>query len=161
VNNFWYISYTKDMRGVYCDGCFNAKSSPYGWGFVCDEAGVDLISGYDGSIKVDTPTGQRTCLPVFDQSVKNQNNFAELVAFTVGLKLAMQQKISLIYSDSMLIIKYWSRGHVTEKTTKKMSASKQEWIKCCVALRKAFEESGGQVKFVRGAENIADPGWHC
>lgn len=96
------------------------------------------------------------------------NNYGELLACKYALELALKKKIKKIFGDSMLILKYWSRG-VIKKTPQALPllAVRREIPKETInlahtvtELRKKFEKAGGILKYIPGDDNPADLGFH-
>jgi ribonuclease HI len=86
------------------------------------------------------------------------NNFGELYACNLGLRVAMHLGSSRLYGDSKLVINYWSLGHVSMKM-----ADQRELVALAretASLRKNFEKSGGVVERISGDINPADLGFH-
>ncbi|MHC4778292.1 MAG: RNase H1/viroplasmin domain-containing protein [Planctomycetota bacterium] len=86
------------------------------------------------------------------------NNFGELYACNLGLRVAMRLGSKLLYGDSKLVINYWSLGHVSKKMADQtdLVALARE----TAALRKTFEKSGGVMERISGDINPADLGFH-
>lgn len=160
---------------VYTDGACNATTGKNAWGSVIGIVKEEKIIVYDLLVLAKDVTlcteklpankllaaAERTVVVThFNDVDTNQNNGAELVAFTLGLELAQQYKAIKVYTDSELLLKWWSKGHVNMKTKKKMDPKKLEWIQRCTTARIAFEKTGGKVEHISGKENPADLGWH-
>ena len=95
------------------------------------------------------------------EAVTQQNNGAELIAFIIALRLAkLDKNITKIYTDSQLIEKWWSQGHVNSTTWKEMDPLKQQYIVESQQLRQQFEQRGGKIEYVSGDYNLADLGYH-
>jgi len=108
------------------------------------------------------PARERTiAVAVFDDVKSQQNNGAELIALVIALRISeIDPTIKIINSDSELMIKWWSKGHVNPNTRKKMDKNKLNLIVESHKLRTAFEERGGQIVKIPGSKNLADLGFH-
>ena len=153
---------------LYVDGSMNRYTGKYAWATITNEKGDDIVSCYQDLCsefkleEIETPKGNRTMIMVlFDDVKQQQNNGAELISMLVALRIAKQtDKIKYIYTDSDLILKWWSLGHISKKTLEQMSKEKIKYIQECTLLRKSFEQHGGMIIKVKGCDNIADPGYH-
>ena len=85
------------------------------------------------------------------------NNYGELFALKLALEIAKKKNIKKIFGDSMLVIKYWSRGHIKQKVYHK---STYVLVKKVTELRNEFEERGGEIRYISGDINPADLGFH-
>lgn len=84
------------------------------------------------------------------------NNFGELLACKKALELAIEKDVKKVFGDSKLVIEYWSKWMIkkeVEEETKKLS-------KEVSALRKKFEDLGGEITHISGGANPADLGFH-
>ncbi len=103
------------------------------------------------------PNGEFTFIEAHSSDVKCQhNNYGELLAFVAGLRIARRTGMLWLYSDSDLIIKYWS---------KQISSTVRDRVKIgyiieCINLRQEFENNGGLIIKVSGDANPADLGFH-
>jgi ribonuclease HI len=122
-------------KGIYCDSGTGKTNQVRVK--ITDENGVDLC----GVIPLDHPAPT--------------NNYGELFVFREALKYAMQNGHTKVFSDSKLILNFWSKGYckIEDEQTLKI-------IKDVVVLRKIFEEAGGSVNYVSGDDNPADLGYH-
>ena len=84
------------------------------------------------------------------------NNYGELIGSIYALQFALKTNQKLIFGDSQLIIKYWSKGHYK----KELPANTREKIKIATLLRTQFENLGGEIKHISGDINPADLGFH-
>jgi ribonuclease HI len=87
------------------------------------------------------------------------NNFGELFACLCALKAAMKSGSNKVCGDSELVLKYWSKGHVAEKTREKDRELYSLALKTA-AERSRFEAKGGRLIHVPGSLNPADLGFH-
>ena len=85
------------------------------------------------------------------------NNYGELLAFSLALKIVVKKKIKKIFGDSRLVINFWSKGFVKKENVSKETL---ELIDEVFILRQKFEEKGGVVRRVAGDKNPADLGFH-
>lgn len=92
----------------------------------------------------------------FTDVKQQQNNGAELLAMVIGLLIARYYNVKHLYSDSTLMIKYWS------KEAKKPIADKRksDLRDFCILLATDFRNNGGTIHFVKGNENVSDIGFH-
>ena len=84
------------------------------------------------------------------------NNYGELLGCYFALKIALKSNIKNIFSDSKLIIDYWSKGHINGE----ISAKTQNLANEVVNLRREFEKTGGKISHISGDDNPADLGFH-
>lgn len=157
---------------IYTDGAFFPDTGEYAWGTVTDDLGNDLLAGHlqllkDMDIKkVNTPKGERhVIMAKFTDVKKNQNNGAELLALVAGLRIALANpRVTVVSSDSDLLVKWWSVGHIKPTTAAKMDPTKKQYINELTSLRANFESSGpkGQKRLLHipGDKNPADLGFH-
>jgi ribonuclease HI len=152
------IPLTVHVKNIYCDGSFRAGKSIYGYSTVTDENGIDLLSlKIPNSEVVESPTGKRVVIPVYDKSVYQQNNYAELIALVHALKFGILYRSEFIYTDSVTALA-WSQGRYGKKII--LSEMKAKYINECSRLRLEFEKGGGVVKKVNGDDNVSDLGYH-
>lgn len=92
---------------------------------------------------------------IFDK--KTTNNFGELYACYLALKIAIKIDCKNIFGDSSLVIQYWSKGIIKKDNispeTYKLALETKE-------LRKKFESLNGIIKLISGDDNPADLGFH-
>jgi ribonuclease H-related protein len=87
------------------------------------------------------------------------NNYGELIALLLGFRIARQLGIKAVYSDSALVLDFWSKGHVTAKKRQEdpeLFALSQK----TASERLAFERGGGRCLKISGGINPADLGYH-
>lgn len=88
---------------------------------------------------------------------KATNNYGELLAAKYALQLAIKKGVKRIFGDSNLVLKFWSRGIANHKTLPKKTLKLAGEVS---ELRKEFEQLGGRLEYVPGADNPADLGFH-
>lgn len=148
---------------LYVDGCCNKKI-----GSCCsvvDETSQDMISLHHDFLNqfdfldwfILKKHNERLVYEVnFNDVVSQQNNGAELLAMLIGLMIALKFDYKIIYSDSQLIVDYWSL-----KKSEKIKDSRKLKIQIAVIkLRKEFERRSGQIIKISGNDNLADLGFH-
>ncbi len=86
------------------------------------------------------------------------NNFGELAALFIALKVAKKLHLKKICGDSKLVIDYWSKGLVSKK--KQSDSQLMTLIKRVSKMRKEFENNGGKIERIKGSINPADIGFH-
>lgn len=84
------------------------------------------------------------------------NNYGELLACKKGLEIAIKKDVKRLFSDSKLVVEYWSKGHIKYEVGEETVNLAQE-VKL---LRKKFESQGGRISLVSGGSNPADLGFH-
>ncbi len=87
------------------------------------------------------------------------NNFGELFACLCAIEAAIKTGAKKVCGDSELVLMYWSKGHVAEKTR----ASDPELLSLALKTaekRSLFEAKGGRLIHVPGSLNPADLGFH-
>lgn len=111
--------------------------------------------------KLKGTTMDRHVVNVKFDPVVHQNNGGELIGLLIALRLATKEPtIRKIFTDSNLLLLYWSKGHVRRKTWESMDPAKQKCIEECKDLRAKFESRGGELFFIPGQDNLADLGFH-
>lgn len=152
---------------IYTDAGMNKKTGDYAWGCIVDQNGDDLIITHlslfqDMKIEKETlPVGERMVIKVkFDDVKTQQNNGGELCALVGGLRIALTIELKIIYCDSELLVKWWSKGNVNSKTLAKMDENKKKFINELICLTKKFNEKGGKIVKISGSKNLADLGYH-
>ena len=154
---------------LYVDGCMNKDTGKEAWASVVDSDNKDMVSVHQILFtdlvikKVSTPKGEYyVAVAKFSDVSSQQNNGAELLATVMALRICTSpgQKYETIYSDSTLILDWWSKGKVNKKTLSKMDDRKKGLISECKQLREQFESSGGEFGKISGAANPADLGYH-
>lgn len=164
------------LEEIYCDGCFNAKTGKHAWASCTDKTGKDLMKDFSKLSflsdftfeQVKAPKGDYFVCKTHFEGVQQQNNGAELVALLIALRVANSQLSSVlsnkpkpfirIYSDSELLVKYWSNPKHKQKNFN-FDPSKLKFIQECKNLRKSCGDKI-EVLFVPGDSNPADLGFH-
>lgn len=182
-NGVWkFVNYDKkkevpkmdiSLETIYVDGGQNVQTGDEAWGCVVtvDKIGkkIDLIEIYKDLFadmklrEVTLPVGKRTVIvSKFSDVATQQNNGAELLAMVAGLRIAKAtgKQVGKICSDSELIEKWWSKGHVSASKKKEMDPRKYAYIEECAKLRKELEKNDGIIKKISGKGNPADLGYH-
>jgi viroplasmin and RNaseH domain-containing protein len=85
------------------------------------------------------------------------NNYGELLAFKYALQIAEKEGVKQIFGDSKLVIDYWSRWQIKRN---ELPAGTVRLADEVAALREKFEEGGGTIQRIPGAQNPADLGFH-
>lgn len=161
------LKYGKNV--IFCDGGHNKMTGDCAFGSVVNNVGEDLIEKHkelfpDMELRdVMLPLGRRFIMVSNFTDCKNQqNNGAELMAMVAALRIALTDKsIDLIYSDSDLMLKYWSKKLNPEKR-RTMDPRKVEYIDELIYLRKEYEKySENKLAKISGEKNKADLGFHC
>lgn len=85
------------------------------------------------------------------------NNYAELAAFYIALRIALKYDYKKIAGDSKLVLKWWTNGNykkdnLSEDTIKLIEKTRE--------LLKIFEGKQGHILFISGDINPADLGFH-
>lgn len=164
-------------KTLYVDGGHGDYSGDEGWGRVTDYIGRDILGQFENidGIKpyegipfrdVILPVGySRVLVAKFSDVEIKQHNGAEMLALITGLNIAciLNKKypgiITKIYSDSDLMVKWWSIS-LKEKKRKTMDPNKVKYIDLMISLRKQFEKLGGTIEKIDGDYNKADLGFH-
>ena len=85
------------------------------------------------------------------------NNYGELAAFYIALKIALKYDFKKIAGDSQLILKWWTNGNYKKD---KLPEDTIKLIEKTIELRKIFEKRKGSILFIYGDINPADLGFH-
>lgn len=168
-----------ENKVLYCDGGMNKHTKGYAWASVVDQNSVDKIGEYSSNeilsdfetLNVKLPKGYRYIIPVKfgkkgqnDESIdlKQENNSAELISMLIALRIAtkIENNINIIYSDSSLLVDYWSKNKVSKKTKESMNPKKLKYIQEVSKLRTLFETNNGSIIKIAGKDNLADLGYH-
>jgi ribonuclease H-related protein len=119
---------------------------------VTDREGVSLLHLCLGEVRL---TNRGTTLLASGRT----NNYGELVALLLGIRIARKNGARRVYSDSALVLDFWSKGHVTAKKRQEdpeLFALSQK----TASERLAFERAGGRCLKISGGINPADLGFH-
>lgn len=87
------------------------------------------------------------------------NNYGELVALLLGIRVARKLGEKAVYSDSALVLDFWSRGHVTAKKRQEDPDLSALAAKAS-GERRDYERTGGRCLKISGGINPADLGYH-
>lgn len=152
---------------IYTDAGMNKLTGDEAWGCVVNENNFDLIETNLHLLEdmkcssKKLPCGNRFVIHAkFDDVASQQNNGGELLALVAGLRIAIQNRVDEVCTDSNLLYEWWSLGKVNTKTLNKMDIRKQGFIQDLIVLRKKFEEMGGKLIKIKGDANKADLGLH-
>lgn len=167
-----------NLERIYVDGGHGGWTRKLGFGDaalgqVTDSKGRSLIQEHRHLFQLPMPI-QKTQINGINLEVivcdfkdpaaaQQKNNEAELVALIAGLQIGIHLKASHVYSDSQLILDYWSQNFVNTKkraSLKESCPAKLLAIERCSHLRKQFERLGGKLCKIAGGENPADFGFH-
>jgi viroplasmin and RNaseH domain-containing protein len=85
------------------------------------------------------------------------NNYGELLALRSALEIAAKENIKKIFGDSKLVIEFWSKWRMKAKNLPEETVALARVV---AAMREAFEENGGTIERISGAQNPADLGFH-
>lgn len=85
------------------------------------------------------------------------NNYGELLACSLALKIAMQDGVKKVFGDSRLVVDHWSKGAVRKN---EVDADTAALAYDTAKLRRQFEKHGGTLERVSGDANPADLGFH-
>jgi ribonuclease HI len=145
----------KERESLPADGIFVDAGTGAGLGVevnVTDRGGVPLLHL---CLKEKHLTPRGTCL----LKPGRTNNYGELIALLLGLRIARRLARRALFSDSALVLDFWSRGHVTAK--KKLEDPELYALARKTAdERRAFERVGGRCLKISGGINPADLGYH-
>lgn len=140
----------------------NKLTGEEAWGSVVDEKGQDLLEKHldilsDLTIRKETLfNGSRHVIVAkFNDVKRHNNNGAELLAFYAGLRIAIKTNKKCIFSNSQLMIDWWSRGLISTENKKSIDPNKLHYITTCGDLRKTFETLGGKVVKISSDINLA------
>lgn len=162
---------------LFVDGGHNKMTGDEAWGSVVDDCGKDVLPLVTPNLLTDfkckdvkLPTGPRRVIVAkfgcgtFGVKLKQQNNGAELLAMVAGLRIAVSvfSNVSEVYSDSDLIVKWWSKSLSSKKREEltRNDPIKLKYIEELQRLRATFESKGGIITKISGDDNLADLGYH-
>lgn len=156
---------------IYVDGACNNFTKPYAYGSVVDHYGRDLIGHFQNLLPdmtlrdINLPVGMRTLILVnFNDVSKQQNNGAELLATVAGMRISLfliknNYNVQYIFSDSSLIVDYWSK-YIKDETAAKMDPIKLKYVNELISLRNELELLECKLEKIDGDNNPADLGFH-
>lgn len=163
----------KNIINIYVDSGQNKHTNKTSWCCVTDEFGNDIIGKYKYLLEEfrieqkSLPVGSRYVGIVdFDTTNSMKNNSGELLAMVIGLRIAINKITNnkydkvVLYSDSNLMVMWWSLNKINSSTRSKMEYIKLKLIEECYNLRCKFETMGGEVLWISGDKNPADLGYH-
>ncbi len=140
-------SVQKLEKGIYFDaGTGRGKGVEIS---VTDERGKNLLH------KV-LPKSELNRFLKHEVGAEATNNYGELLACKYAIEIAMKEGIRNVFGDSSLIIDFWSKWRIKKDVQEETFELAHE----VAALRKKFEEQGGEVIRISGADNPADLGFH-
>lgn len=87
------------------------------------------------------------------------NNYGELLACLLAIRVARRLGLKTVCGDSRLALDYWSRGLV-KRSQADADPDLARLVEMTAAERAAFEADGGTFYHVSGARNPADLGFH-
>lgn len=145
-----------DIHGVYVDSGVGRKRGVEV--NVTDVYGNSLINEYE--LKEIKNICEHEICSIFNTvllGTKKTNNYGELLALYLGVKIAMTNNLNNVYSDSNLIIEYWSKGICSKDLLPPETLTLIDKMK---HLRGIFELYGGTIHKISGDINVADLGFH-
>lgn len=136
-----------------------AGGASYGAKNTASEDGVYFDAGTGGGWGVEVNVADKNGLVLFHQILPETatNNYGELLACKHAIKIAQDKKLQKVFGDSKLVLEFWSKGFIKEKTLPQETIDLSKEV---AALRYVFEKSGGQVLKIAGGSNPADLGYH-
>jgi len=87
------------------------------------------------------------------------NNYGELLACLYAIRVARELERGVIFGDSKLVLDYWSKDFVSEEKRQR-DPELSRLANLAARERRAFEKSGGVLRYVSGGLNPADLGFH-
>lgn len=153
---------------LYVDGGCSKHTGDSAWGSVVDNKGIDVLvnsnleylQDMDIKEKELARSKRNIIIAKFNDVASQQTNGSELLSLVAGLRIALYTNIKIIYSDSQLMVDWWSKGHVSAAKRKTIDNEKLSYIEECAKLRLEFESKGGKIVKISGDKNLADLGWH-
>ncbi len=162
---------------LFVDGSFRMGKQTHAYATVVDGKGRDMIAHFRMTTphlfhNIDLhdercPRGLRTVARVRSPKVVQQNNYAELMAMMLALRMAHAKRgaVRSISTDSSLVHDYWSRGRVNAMLRADWATSDPAKLACLdevVRLRRALEHGEPKCVFrkIPGKSNPADLGYH-
>lgn len=156
---------------LYVDGCMNKYTGDKALGFISSHDSKDVLSLIESKFpqllkgftltSIETPKGVKRAIETKFTGIEQQNHGAELLSLVAALRVVTNVPgFTEIYSDSKLLVMYWSKGFIKNDTKKAMDPLKLASLNECIELRKKFETQGGRVRGIDSDTNPADPGWH-
>jgi ribonuclease HI len=87
------------------------------------------------------------------------NNYGELLACLLALRVAEHTGTKAVLGDSRLVLDYWSKDRVSA-AKRASDPALSELAREAAQARRAFERAGGRLAHVSGSVNPADLGYH-
>lgn len=87
------------------------------------------------------------------------NNYGELFACLMAMRIAGKLGLKKIFGDSRLVLDYWSKGSAKVKTLQG-NHDLAKLVGMAAVERKEYENGGGMLLHVKGSVNPADLGYH-
>lgn len=87
------------------------------------------------------------------------NNYGELIALLLGIRIARRLGSRNVYSDSALVLDFWSKGHVTAKK-QQQDPDLYALARKAAKERRDYELVGGRCLKIAGGINPSDLGYH-
>lgn len=138
-----------DRDAIFCDsGQISGQNTEVN---VSDFNGNSLIK----DIRASTSYGKFNENGYLELPKGKTNNYGELLGLYLALVYAANKDIKTIYSDSRIVLDYWSVGayNIDDEETVKL-------IKDVYIMRRGYELGGGKILWVSGDVNPADLGRH-
>lgn len=138
-----------DRNALFCDsGQVSGKNTEVN---ISDFNGNSLIK----DVRASTSYGKFNENGYLELPEGKSNNYGELLAVYLALVYAANKDVKTIYSDSRIVLDYWSVGayNVDDEETVKL-------IKDVYLMRRGYELGGGRILWVSGDVNPADLGRH-
>ncbi len=105
------------------------------------------------------PEGRITRFRTVQLSPGRTNNYGELLACVLALRVARRLGLRMVCGDSRVVLDHWSRGHVRSDLVSN-DPDFARLVQMATSERSAFEAEGGVLRHVPGDRNPADLGFH-
>ncbi len=105
------------------------------------------------------PEGRITRYGTVQLSPGRTNNYGELLACLLAIRVARRMGAPLVCGDSRVVLDHWSRGHVRNDLVEN-DPDFARLVQMVASERAAFEAAGGAFRHVSGDRNPADLGFH-